>query len=137
MKKLPDIEEVFHSFKPINDDYMDHFLRAKGGNIKDIGILGSVLWVTMDCGDLLITFADKNVFIEPHAYGEVIQYHEFQNNQLDDMSAYMPNGSEQSLYACIFVFNCQNVVFEYLISPQTAETLNFKIEFIPHGVHHA
>ena len=137
MEKMSPVSEVplFNTLKPINLNYNSQFNEAKYQVLNDIGVNGNLITASLAKGDLTIDFKDDRVLIEPHANGEVIGFHNFGYHTLVDLSSYIP--TNENLLSCIFVFACDNQVFEYLILPRGAQTLGFTLLYTPHGEDHA
>lgn len=119
------------TFKPINENYREHFDMARGREMYDIGSNGNLILVALAGGLLTVEFIDATLEIVPHRNGEVIDYHTLTADKLKDVFAYEPTAS--TIESRILTFQGQYANYEYLISPTVATlTLAFHLEFEEH-----
>ena len=119
----------FDSCRPINLDHAEHFSLAKGLQIVDVGVQDGCIFVNLLGGELNVDFADKKLEIEPHANGEVIDYHIIVPQKLKEVFVYKPN-PDTGITSCIFVIRGENKDFEYLLTPSIGTlTFSFHLEF--------
>ena len=118
----------FDSCRPINPDHAEHFSLAKGLQIVDVGVLDGSISVRLLGGELSIEFVDEKLEIEPHANGQVIDYHIIVPQKLKEVFVYKPN-PDTGITSCIFVIRGENKDFEYLLTP-TIGTLTFSFDLL-------
>lgn len=118
----------FDSCRPTNPDHAEHFSLAKGLQIVDVGVLDGSISVRLLGGELSIEFVDEKLEIEPHANGQVIDYHIIVPQKLNEVFVYKPN-PDTGITSCIFVIRGENKDFEYLLTP-TIGTLTFSFHLL-------
>lgn len=118
-----------NTFKPMNDDHLSHFHRAKGKIMLDVGLNDNCIVLTLDSGELTFDFVDKTLMIDPHANGGIIDYHIVNPTMLVDTYAFVPNSGD-GRNSCVLVIKGENQNLEYLIRPAlTSNSLAFYLEY--------
>ena len=127
-QKKAHVNEIPTTLKPANQNYIEHFQKAKFQVLRDIGVeLGNSIVVELANGVLTIKFLDPKITIEPHKGGMVLDFHTFKHHILQDLTSYVP--TVDGITSCIFVFTCDNESFEYLINQNGADSLAFTLNF--------
>jgi hypothetical protein len=119
----------FSTLKPENStEFMAAFKKARGLQILDIGVIDNFLILTLLGAEMVVTFKDPNIRLVPHANGMVVDFHEFKQEILTEITSYVPTVS--AITSCIFVIQTDNGNFEYLIEVSSqAQTLEFEVTF--------
>ena len=117
----------FSTLKP-NHDYSTHFNKARGLRILDCGVNDNVLVISLHGGTCLSTyFKDPRITLVPHRAGMIIDFHEFNNEELVELKSFVP--AVVGIPSCLFVIGTDNGDFEYLIEMGDASTLEFEIQY--------
>ena len=86
------VNETHTTLKPTNQNYFEHFQKAKFQVLRDIGVKGNSIVAELANGVMSIEFLDPKVTIEPHKGGMVLDFHTFKHHILQDLTSFVQIG---------------------------------------------